>query len=109
MSHIYHPDTHTHGLCDECPRCEEHAATLTGLDAENLVRLWRGQLHTRTDVAAYNALYRSVVVTQRLGEAFAVKAWHAAGGSIENIGSGPDLRTFAKPDAFELFKVGGRA
>jgi hypothetical protein len=24
--HTYHPDSHTHGLADGCPRCAEHAA-----------------------------------------------------------------------------------
>jgi hypothetical protein len=23
--HSYHPDTHTHGLADDCERCAEHA------------------------------------------------------------------------------------
>lgn len=36
-SHTFHPDTHTHGLADGCPRCDEHAERPeVGLDAENL-------------------------------------------------------------------------
>jgi len=36
-THSVHPDTHTHGLADGCPRCDEHAEEpLQGLDNENL-------------------------------------------------------------------------
>lgn len=35
--HSYHPDSHTHGLADGCPRCAEHAAhPAASLDGENL-------------------------------------------------------------------------
>lgn len=38
--HSYHPDTHTHGLADGCPRCDEHAAhPELGLDQGNLAAL----------------------------------------------------------------------
>lgn len=38
--HIFHPDTHEHGLFDGCPRCEEHAQDpLLSLDTRNLVLL----------------------------------------------------------------------
>lgn len=41
-SHGPHPDTHTHGLADDCPRCEEHAANpFYGLDEDNLRELIR--------------------------------------------------------------------
>lgn len=51
--HAYHEDTHTHGLADDCPRCAEHAEyPLEGLDRENIQRLIRGDIHTRTDAAA---------------------------------------------------------
>lgn len=36
-SHINHPDTHTHGLADDCPRCAEHAKhPFMSLDDNNL-------------------------------------------------------------------------
>jgi len=36
-SHSLHPDSHTHGLADDCPRCDEHAEEpLQGLDHENI-------------------------------------------------------------------------
>ena len=39
-THILHPDTHTGGLADGCPRCSEHAAyPFEGLDNENLASL----------------------------------------------------------------------
>ena len=39
-SHTFHPDSHTHGLADDCPRCEEHAQNpLVSLDADNLSSL----------------------------------------------------------------------
>ena len=35
--HSYHPDTHTHGLADDCERCDEHARRpWWGLDSGNL-------------------------------------------------------------------------
>jgi hypothetical protein len=38
--HAYHPDTHTHGLADDCPRCAEHARLpWQSLDRENLTAL----------------------------------------------------------------------
>lgn len=38
--HTYHPDTHTHGLDDECPRCHEHSLhPFESLDDENLRQL----------------------------------------------------------------------
>lgn len=43
VSHTIHPDSHEHGLSDDCPRCLQHAVTpaLT-LDDENLTALvWR--------------------------------------------------------------------
>ena len=40
--HTYHPDSHTHGLADNCPRCAEHAAHPRGsLDDDNLYALHR--------------------------------------------------------------------
>ena len=39
-AHVWHPDTHTHGLADGCPRCAEHAAhPELSLDAQNLAIL----------------------------------------------------------------------
>ena len=36
-THAVHPDTHEHGLADDCPRCAEHAEhPLDSLDTENL-------------------------------------------------------------------------
>ena len=36
-THSYHPDTHTHGLADDCPRCTEHAHhPERSLDAVNM-------------------------------------------------------------------------
>ena len=38
--HSYHPDSHTHGLADDCERCAEHAShPLRSLDADNLRQL----------------------------------------------------------------------
>ena len=35
--HSYHPNTHTHGLADDCERCDQHAEhPWWGLDGENL-------------------------------------------------------------------------
>lgn len=41
-AHTYHPDTHEHGLADDCERCEEHAEhPILTLDSENLHELVR--------------------------------------------------------------------
>ncbi len=38
--HSYHPDSHTHGLADDCERCDEHARRpWLGLDSHNLTVL----------------------------------------------------------------------
>lgn len=38
--HSLHPDTHTHGLADDCPRCVEHAEhPIQSLDQANLRRI----------------------------------------------------------------------
>jgi hypothetical protein len=38
--HTFHPDTHTHGLADGCPRCTEHAQhPEASLDDRNLAEL----------------------------------------------------------------------
>lgn len=35
--HTFHPDSHEHGLADDCPRCAEHAAhPRQSLDLANL-------------------------------------------------------------------------
>lgn len=40
--HTSHPDTHTHGLADDCPRCAEHAIDpVFTLDDANLARIVR--------------------------------------------------------------------
>lgn len=43
-AHTFHPDTHEHGLADDCPRCAELAAApFTRMDARLL-----SNLHDRT-------------------------------------------------------------
>jgi hypothetical protein len=40
--HSIHPDTHEHGLADDCERCAEHAQhPIQSLDQENLRRIMR--------------------------------------------------------------------
>jgi hypothetical protein len=44
--HRPHPDSHTHGLADDCERCAEHAANpFEGLDERNLAELYRRVLN----------------------------------------------------------------
>jgi hypothetical protein len=59
--HSIHPDTHTHGLADECERCAEHAQhPIQSLDTVNLRRIMAlavdrdrlGQPATYTDQVA---------------------------------------------------------
>ena len=59
--HTLHPDSHTHGLADGCPRCDEHAADpINTLDERNLRRIIELAVHpdrfsvalTETDLVA---------------------------------------------------------
>jgi hypothetical protein len=76
-AHRYHPDP-VHGdpkdalLFDNCPRCEAHAQHLTGLDDETLTKLVLLSLgdtagQTKTEQAAADRIYRTIVLAQRLG------------------------------------------
>lgn len=52
-THIYHLDTHEHGLFPGCPRCEEHAEhPESSLDAENIGRIRSGRIFTELDEKA---------------------------------------------------------
>ncbi len=105
MMHIDHPDTHTAGLHPDCPRCQAQAKQPTELDSANLRRIWRGEFHTRLDVEAFNVLYRSMVVAQRVSEAFQV-----AGLDGLPMSEWPAKDEWPdRLDQFELFTVGGRA
>lgn len=57
-THIYHEDSHTHGLFPGCPRCQEHAEhPERGLDSENTERLLRGDILSTLDrIARENLL-----------------------------------------------------
>ena len=60
-THSYHPDTHTHGLCDDCPRCAEHAAhPLFGLDQQNFARIYGGGVYSRFDEIAREHIFDEV-------------------------------------------------
>jgi len=49
-SHTLHPDSHTHGLADDCPRCAEHADDpFASLDANNLRMLYDRTLQWMDD------------------------------------------------------------
>mgnify|MGYP001610228943 CR=1 FL=1 len=49
MTHVFHPDSHSHGLADGCPRCAEHAEDLISLDDDNLTVLYRRTLAFERD------------------------------------------------------------
>lgn len=100
--HNHTPMTHTHGIQDDCPRCAQYVERPTDLDAENLLRIWRGEHHTKLDVKAYDVLYRSVVLTQRVSEAVAWRDFRHGEDSITSFVPHP------KPSQYELFAFGGR-
>lgn len=107
--HTPHPDSHKHGLADDCPECQSHAKRPPELDAENLRRIWGGTIITKTDMDAFNLLYRSVVIVQKLGEAY---AWEGFDEFMPGAEFGERITKFEpgpKPDAFALFDHGGRA
>ena len=55
--HTYHPDSHTHGLHPDCPRCQEHAEhPHESLDAWNRARLLCGDVFTDLDRQALAVL-----------------------------------------------------
>lgn len=99
--HTHPPMTHTHGLQDDCPRCAEYVERPTDLDAENLRRIWSGQIHTATDMKAYNALYRAAVLVQRLEEAWMWEDFDPSTMSIALFDPKPR-------EEIDLFAVGGR-
>ncbi len=68
--HSDHPDTHTHGLDDSCERCAEHAQHPTGLDYDNVRRIWRGDTKTLNDMKAYNNMYATACTVQHMMNAF---------------------------------------
>lgn len=100
--HNHEAMTHTHGIQPNCPRCAEYVKSPTELDAENLNRIWRGDWHTQEDARAFDALYRAVVITQRLAEAV---AWRDFDPRVDSI---MDFTPHAKPDQYALFEFGGR-
>jgi len=53
-AHSPHPDSHTHGLADDCPRCQEHAEhPARSLDRDNIKRLLtRGGIGRTDQIAA---------------------------------------------------------
>lgn len=56
-THTYHPDSHTNGLADDCPRCAEHAEhPVESLDAANLLALWERMIEVEYgDGAGYRS------------------------------------------------------
>ena len=66
-THSLHEDSHTHGLADDCLRCQEHLERpdLT-LDRRNIARLLRGHIYTATDRAAAALLKDAISTGQRL-------------------------------------------
>jgi len=63
-AHTVHQDTHSFGLADECPRCEEHASyPLASLDDENLEQLFQ-----RLDAAQEPRSTNEARAMQQLGE-----------------------------------------
>lgn len=103
LVHDHPPMTHTHGLQPDCARCQQYVERPTDLDATNLNRIWRGDLKTTLDVKAFDALYRAVVITQRLSEAV---AWRDFDPEVESIA---EHTPHPKPDQFTLFEFGGRS
>ena len=101
--HTEHPDTHHSGIDDECPECQKYVDQPTQLDEENLRRIWSGTIITKRDMAVFNTLYRAVVLTQRLGSAF---AWREFRHGVDDIAT---FEPQPKPDQFALFDFGGRA
>jgi hypothetical protein len=95
--HNHEAKTHTHGLQDDCPRCAEYVKEPHQLDGENMRRLWSGRILTKTDMQAYNALYRAAVLTQRLEEAF-----------MYALVDGKPERVLERHDV-DLWEHGGRA
>lgn len=63
--HSLHPDTHTHGLADDCERCAEHAEhPIQSLDEVNLRRIM--QLAVGEDRWVRSATYTDRVAAGRV-------------------------------------------
>lgn len=78
-SHSPHPDSHTHGLADDCERCEQLAGRPWELDDENLSHAWarmlavefahpeRESYRSRNEAALGKRLYEMALLLERLG------------------------------------------
>lgn len=56
--HTIHGDIMLHGLSEECPRCQQHAAEpFVGLDSDNLKRLFEGTCFTALDKFASRKIH----------------------------------------------------
>lgn len=63
--HTIHPDSHEHGLADDCPRCAEHAEhPIQSLDHENLGRIMA--LAVTDDRLSVPATYTDQVAAARV-------------------------------------------
>lgn len=64
-THIFHEDSHTHGLCDDCPRCQEHAEyPAASLDTENINRLLNGHCFSELDRIAADKLQVALLASE---------------------------------------------
>jgi hypothetical protein len=80
-THIFHPDTHEHGLASDCPRCIEHAEhPERGLDSDNLERLRQGRIFTPLDKIA--AIHLSEVDQRQLADQDEIDSHRSSWGSI---------------------------
>lgn len=83
--HTIHPDSHTHGLADDCPRCAEHAVDpVLTLDDGNLARIVRLAVNldrhstylTHTDLVASTVVLN---ILERVGHVSRVAPQELAG------------------------------
>ena len=66
-THTYHPDSHTEGLADTCPRCFEHSShPFDSLDMVNIARLKRGDIKSALDKRAAENMQTDLQRAQRI-------------------------------------------
>lgn len=68
--HTDHPPAATHGLADDCPKCQRNAHVPNTLDEDTIQRIWRGEWHSKLDRQAYDRMYNAAILTQRIERSF---------------------------------------
>lgn len=74
-THVPHPDTHEHGLADDCERCAELAQHPLELDNANFQAAWLRMLSTSFNTGEPRQPARSGNEAELLGRLYEYAVW----------------------------------